>query len=343
MKRKKSKIKTKVKKPSGIWERDHLTHKVAMSNLIVKKMFAGQIMPHNTAFTFSDKKDDLKKMGKIAGKCEYIGREGIEFYPQELFLLKKAKSEPAPPDHGCVYVQNIQVTGSKYFIPEDIVELEKKFLFPLVKGKEIDKFRLNYSGIIVPFAYDKTSPKKPHEKNILEEKSPKLLQYFFNHQSVIKAQTDYSDKIRGSNSGEFYGLARVGPYSFADHYVAFRDNSKWCAVVISKNKTFWGENKRMLFQNHAVSICEDKFGNFISENEAHYVCAILNAPIVEKYILNSSDERTFKIRPPVKIPKFLPSNKFHKELSDFSKKAHKDSDMIEKILPKLDDLYLKIL
>ncbi len=333
----------KVKKPSKIWKSDHISYTDAMSNLTTKKMYAAQIMPHNTAFTFFENEGDIKKTKKIAGKCSYIGREGIEFYPQEIFLLKKSDSEPAPPDEGCVYVQNIQLSTSKYTIPEDTIELETKFLFPLVKGREISKFMLKSSDIVAPFPYEKTSSKKPCEKNILSEKSPKLLQYFLTHQSVIEAQTDFSDKIRGVNSGEFYGLARVGSYSFADYYVAFRDNTKWCAVVISKKSTFWNENKRMVFQNHAVSMCADEKGNFISEDEAHYICAILNAPIVEKYIINSSDERTFKIRPPVKIPKFEPANEDHKKLSDISKKTHKNTDILEETLSKLDELYLNIL
>ena len=59
--------------------------------------------------------------------------------------------------------------------------------------------------------------------------------------------------------------------------------------------------------------------------------------------MNSSDERTFKIRVPIKIPKFDSKSKIHLKLSELSKNAHKNSDEIEKILPQLDELYLKIL
>jgi methylase of polypeptide subunit release factors len=341
--KKKNIVKKSGKKSSDIWKQERVNYDSAMENIVSKKMHAGQIMPHNTAFTFFENLDDIEKIKKISGECSYVGREGIEFYPQEIFLLKKPELEPASPSKNCVYIQNFQSTTSKYIIPEDIVELEKTFLFPLVKGKNIVKFGLKPSDLVVPFPYKKSNIKKPCDKIILSKESPKLLQYFLNHQSNIKAQTNFSDKIRGPNSGEFYGLARVGKYSFADYYVAFRDNTKWGAAVISKSKTFWNENKRMLFQNHAVSICEDSQGNFISEDEAHYICSILNAPIVEKYIMNSSDERTFKIRVPIKIPKFDSKSKIHLKLSELSKNAHKNSDEIEKILPQLDELYLKIL
>ena len=146
----------------------------------------------------------------------------------------------------------------------------------------------------------------------------------YKREITIHSSKNFLDYEIPKDAFECYGLARVGPYSFAHHYVAFRDNTKWCAAVVSKIRTFWGEDKKVVFQNHAVSICEGLDGNFISEDEAHYICAILNAPIVEEYILNSSDLRSFKIRPPVKIPKYDETNIMHSELSELSKSAHRD-------------------
>lgn len=314
--------------------------KEAMGRLNEEKSVAGQIMPHNTAYTITHRISDLRALKKIAGEPDYIGREGIEFYPQELLLFKIAKNPPTKPKEGYVYVTNAQFKKSKYTIPEDTIELETKYLFPLVKGTEIQKFKYNYSGLIVPFPYEKADPKKPLSREKLSETN--LLNYYLKYEDIFKEQTDYSDKIRGLNAGEFYGLARVGPYSFAKYYVAFRDNTKWCAVVISPINTFWRRKKRFVFQNHAVSICEDINNHFITEDEAHYICAILNAPIVEKYILQSSDSRSFKIRPPVKIPKYNENDKIHKRLSLLSKRGHSSPNAIDKILKEINDLYIKM-
>lgn len=170
-----------------------------------------------------------------------------------------------------------------------------------------------------------------------------MLGHYVKFENMIRGQTEFSDKIRGPNAGEFYGLARVGPYSFANVHVAFRDNTKWCATVVTPVKTFWGEVKIRLFQNHAVSICEDQSLRHITEDEAHYIGAILNAPIIERYILSSSDERSFKVRPPIRIPRYDPNNKLHQHLSDISKQAHSDPSKVDGILSQLDALYVKIL
>ncbi len=193
----------------------------------------------------------------------------------------------------------MQVTKSKYKIEERTLLLETKYLFPLVKGPLIQPFGHAYDGLIVPFPYRPDNPHKPVPADELEKESPKLLHYYLEHRDIIEAQTKFSDKIRGPDAGEFYGLARTGLYSFQDVYVAFRDNTKWRACVVTKQDLPWGETKRFVFQNHAVSICECASGDFITLEEAHYICAILNAPIVRAFIMRSSDSRSFKIRPPI--------------------------------------------
>lgn len=319
----------------------HLPFNQAMQRLDEKDAVAGQIMPHNTAFTIAETIEELESFAMIAGEADYVGREGIEFYPQELLLFKTATNPPTQPKEGCVWVTNLQFKMSKYKIPEETIELETEFLYPLVKGVELGVFKHTYSGVVVPFPYDGSDPHRPLDQSKLA--GTKLLDYYVKYREILEAQTEYNEIIRGPDIGEFYGMARVGPYSFAEHYVAFRDNTKWCAVVISPIDTPWGGRKRFVFQNHAVSICEDKNGNFIKEDEAHYVCAILNSPIVMKYLLQSSDSRSFKIRPPVRVPKFDANNKIHRQLSDLSKRAHIEPNSVDGIIKQIEELYLNML
>jgi hypothetical protein len=104
----------------------------------------------------------------------------------------------------------------------------------------------------------------------------------------------------------------------------------------------WGERKRYVYQNHAVSICERAKSGFIGEEEAHYVCAILNAPVVEEFIYASSDERSFKIRPPVHVAPYELSRHEHRELARLSRLAHENPDQVEKLRRRIDELYLRI-
>lgn len=277
----------------------------------------------------------------IAGESQYIGREGIEFYPQEMMIFEESG---LPSTSTCTSLKNIQIKKAKYHIPQTVELLETKYLHPLIKGVDISPFHIELSGYIVPFPYDDRDTRLPIKLDELVHTAPKLAAFYQKHKDLILAQTSYNERIIGKE-GEFYKLARVGAYSFAKNYVVFRDNTKWGAAVISSIDTSWGGKKRPLFQNHAVSICEGSDGHFITFEEAHFICGIMNTPVAFHYILNSSDSRSFPISPRIFIPKYDKNNSIHREISKLSKIAHKkynDDKAISKILNQLNDLYLDI-
>ena len=93
-------------------------------------------------------------------------------------------------------------------------------------------------------------------------------------------------------------------------------------VFLKPEKQDIGETVPILL-DHACSISQDLNNNFITEDEAHYICAILNSEIVTSYIKGSSDTRSYKTDLPIKLNKYDKNNKFHRRLADLSKLAHK--------------------
>ncbi len=295
--------------------------------------FIGQVNPNNTIFTYADDIIELNSFKKIVGETEYIGREGIEFYPQEIFLLE-VDSEIKRTYNDKVFVKNFQSSKSLYKVPQQSILLETKYLRPLVKGTDIKRYHISTPRYIVPFPYGENN-RSPVPIKELSQESKHLVKYFNKHKDIILSQTNYNSKIIGNkHNKEFYALARVGEYSFGKHYVVFRDNTKWQAAVVSTIETPWGEKKRPQYQNHAVSICQDKTKRFITLDEAHYICAAFNAPLTAKYIHNSSDTRTFKIRPQINVPKYNKKKKSHRRLAVLSLLAHNsyaDEEQIKSI------------
>lgn len=308
-----------------------------------KKKYLATCNENKNFFTSIERKDDARAFIKLAGSTTYIGREGIEFYPQELMVFELSS---LPGTSECTCLRNIQNSKSKYKIPVTDILLETKYLHPMIKGKNVMPFHVEWNTYIVPFPYEAENPRVPIEMDRLSTLAPKLAEYYNKHKKLILAQTEYNEKIIGNRDADFYALARVGEYSYATNYVVFRDNTKWAAAVISEVNTQWGGVKRPLFQNHAVSICEDEEGNFITLDEAHYICGILNSNYVYEYMMNSSDSRSFPIRPRVKIPKYDESNKLHKAISDLSKMAHdkyQSETDVSKIKAQIDSIYMQIL
>lgn len=292
-------------------------------------------------FSYVESRQQLKNFMSIAGQSYYKGREGIEFYPQEMTIFVESG---LPSTRTCTSLTNIQVKKSKYHVPKTVELLETEFLHPLIKGVDISPFHVDISGYIVPFPYDERDMRLPIAFMELSRRAPKLASFYQKYKELILAQTQYNERIIGKK-GEFYSLARVGTYSFADCYVVFRDNTKWGAAVVETIDTKWGGMKRPQFQNHAVSICEDGEGNYINPDEAHFICGIMNTPVAFEYVQKSSDARSYPIRPRIYIPKYDKSNKIHQRISKLSREAHAVFDNIQeiqRIMEELNDLYLSV-
>ena len=89
-----------------------------------------------------------------------------------------------------------------------------------------------------------------------------------------------------------------------------------------------------IFEIELYSLIKDIFElKFFPQKElsvgTNFHVAILNAPIITDYIVNSSDARTFKINPDINIPLFDIQNPIHHKLSKLSIKAHKNYNNIE--------------
>ena len=119
---------------------------------------------------------------------DILGREGIEFYPQELQLFTFHKVGPRP---GTVWLRNFQAQRSKYKIPQQRLLLETKYLFPLVKGPELGRFKHNYSGLIVAFPYEESDPKRPISSEVLRKHLPLA----FKTLPEISGNNRYANKV----------------------------------------------------------------------------------------------------------------------------------------------------
>lgn len=307
----------------------------------VEKGIAAACHETKNFFSYVNSRKQLNEFMSVAGESQYIGREGIEFYPQEMMIFQESGLPSTPT---CTSLKNIQIKKAKYHVPQSVELLETKYLHPLIKGVDIYPFHVEMAGFIVPFPYDKRDTRLPIKMDELVRMAPRLAAFYQKHKDLILSQTTYNERIIGKE-GEFYKLARVGEYSFAKNYVVFRDNTKWGAAVISNINTSWGGKKRPLFQNHAVSICEDSEGNFITLDEAHFICGIMNTPVAFQYVINSSDSRSFPIRPRIYIPKYDKNDAVHKKIAQLSKKAHKKYNneiVIKEITKQLNELYLEL-
>ena len=112
------------------------------------------------------------------------------------------------------------------------------------------------------------------------------------------------------------------------------------ASVISYFKTPFGYKNIIPIKTVALIAVDN-------EDEAHFICAILNSKIVRNFIKSySSAGRGFgtpSVMKHVGIPKFDSKNKLHQDISESSKRLHnlKSKDQVDEIEERENDELIK--
>lgn len=240
--------------------------------------------------------------------------------------------------------RNRQLKTSRYKvedIPQDGWDFDTRYIYPIVEGPCVKPFEYdtgnNYH--IIPYEEDNTQMPVPMAK--LYEQCPSLATYFANHKLLLDQQSEKSKTMHRGN--EFYALSKIGPYTFAPYMVAARDNSTFCASVIHPTLTPWGERKQSVCVKHTIIISQDSDGNFISEDEAHYINGILNSSIVRAYIHSTFKTNGFSLKKShLFLPKYDAGNPTHAKLSELSKRATAHAEEREHLMDELTEEYLKL-
>lgn len=205
-------------------------------------------------------------------------------------------------------------------VPEGGWDFPVDLLYPMVEGPSVTPFAFdcknNYH--LIPYSSDNTST--PITLDELAAKNEEVAVYFCQHKDLLDKQSDKSKVMHRGD--EFYALSKIGPYTFAPHIVAARDNSNFCSSVITPVLTPWGEYKQAICVKHTIIISQDIAGNFIGENESHYINAILNSTIVHEYIHSTFKTNGFSLKKSnLFIPKYESANRLHHRLAVVSKFA----------------------
>lgn len=304
----------------------------------LKKSTALQLSKNKTSFTFIN--DNSKyNFSDIVGENFYKARSGAEFTPGEIYFLKNAAESKKQNTH---IFRNATLKTAKYkVIPNNKLELETEYIYPLVKGPSIKPFSFSQDEHFTIFPY------KWGVKNSISfvemSKNRRMAEYLIDYKNLIEQQSKRSLDLSIGN--EFYSLSKIGEYTFVDCLVAFRDNTKMSACVITPIETPWGEKKMPICAKHAPFISMTKMKRKITLDEAHYICGILNTNVVKEYISQSNDSRSFSIDLSIKLPEYDELNKDLKQISELSKKADKnakkDKDFTQ-ILDEIEKLYIKV-
>lgn len=289
----------------------------AKEYLDIKEVSARQLSENSTQFTYVSTRFDFSA---IIGDTFYNYRTGVESTPFEVFKMVGVGCSNQPNHYR---FKNKILKASKYKVDNTPVngwDFPVELLYPMVEGPAITPYSVNWDNNfhIIPYNQDNTSLPIPLDK--LLESNEELATYFCKHKELLEQQSDKSKNMHRGK--EFYALSKIGPYTFAPFIVAARDNSNFCSSVIRPVHTPWGELKQAICVKHTIIISQDIKRNFISEDESHYINAILNSTIVRSYIHATFKTNGFSLKKSnLCMPKFDSSNRLHSRLAILSRIA----------------------
>ncbi|MBM4305782.1 MAG: hypothetical protein FJ123_03500 [Deltaproteobacteria bacterium] len=254
----------------------------------------------------------LKVSKKLKGENPYKAYRGASTEPYGVFWLRIKEVRP----DGLLVVENMVERGKRE-IPSTSSAIEKDLVYPAVSGGDIIPFGIK-GNIYVLISQD---PKKrlPYPESWMTTNVPLTYAYLRPFKDILLSRG--SKVVRElAQDTEFYAMYGIGEYTFAKYRVVWkRMASKMVAVVLSRLRTPFGLKT-------AISTDTTSFFAVAEEEEAHYLCGILNTKIVDEYIRSfSSAGRGFgapSVMNNLAIPKFKSDNRIHRKIAGLSQKAH---------------------
>lgn len=271
--------------------------------------------------------NEINSLKLLYGKNHYKARQGVELTPREVYIFEKNIDDK---------YSNIISKGAKIkSLHKEHIHLESEMMRTLMQSYNVGHFSINrakeFQYGLIP--YD--SEQNLYSQQEMALNYPQAYAYLLDQRKFIEQQSARSRAM--ARGKEFYTLSKLGSYSTFDYAVVFRDNSNMMASFVDNTGPL-----KLFPVKHAPFFSRDISGQPISKEEALYLSAILNTPIVNKYFKVTYSGRSYSINFDINIPKYkdLP---LQKELADLSlqivAKKKKYSDLIDQI----QNVYLKLL
>ena len=253
-----------------------------------------------------------KELAKIEGVNAYKAYRGVGAEPYGVFWL----SIEAVRSDGLLIVSNLPEKGkTKISKIEEVIEPD--LVYPALRGGDIQR----WSAITQIFVLLTQDPKtrEPIPEAVMKQRWPRTSGYLVRFQRAFEAQASKAVKSLAARTA-FYAVLGVGEYTLANYKVVWqRLASDIIAAVVSQAKTPFGYKS-------VISTGTTSFFATNNEDEAHFLCAIINSRPVREFIRSySSAGRGFgapSVMNHVGIPKFDPHNEVHQNLAQLSKALH---------------------
>ena len=281
----------------------------------------------------------LAAVKKVLGKSDYTAHEGVNTGGANGVYWVRILETRAD---GLVVVENI-TERAKRVVPQVTAVLEPDLLYPLLRGRDVARWRAEPAAHILMVQDPQTRRGIPEED--LKARYPKTWEYLNRFEPILRERAAFKryftrrDKTGTVvDTGPFYSMFDVGDYTFAPWKVVWREVSHTLDTAVAVPS-----NDRPEIADHTLITVECSSGS-----EAFYVSGVLNsAPsrmAVQAYIVLHPDPHILEH---IRIPKYDPADPVHRALAAASQEAHAaaaqgNTDRLAAIEAQVDSLAAKL-
>jgi len=268
----------------------------------------------NTSAWLSGRKTAIEAVRHICSPSEVTPRKGITASINGIFWVECLHKRP----DGRVVIRNY-THGAHRHVRQLTTDIEPDLLYPLLRGRDVRRWTAEPSlQIIVTHRPDAGLSAIPERE--MQGSYPRTYSYLRQFEEELKKSgifKRYFTRRQGGRTietGPFYSMFNVGPYTFTDYKVVFREISTTlqCAVV-------GPSRKRVVIPDHKLVLIPAS-----SADEAYYLCGLLNSTILGFIAISYTVPTQFSthIGQYVSLPPWEPAKTACVEISALARQLH---------------------
>jgi methylase of polypeptide subunit release factors len=268
----------------------------------------------------------VRALRKMSGQSDYEAHEGVNTGGANgiywLTIIQERKDET-------VLVQNL-TDGAKRKVEQITAALEEDFVFPLVRGRDIQRWHAHPSAHIL--MVQDVNARRGIEEATLQASYPKTWAYLKHFERDLRNRAAFkrffTRKQKGQviETGPFYSMFDVGEYTLAPWKVVWKYIAAefTCSVLAPPH----GSDGKICIPDHRLIAVECQ-----GPGEAFYVAGVLNSVscrlFTRAYMIET--QLSTHVLENIKVPRFSASDKAHKRISELSLNAHKKREKNEPV------------
>ena len=213
--------------------------------------------------------------------------------------------------------------------------IEPDLLWPLARGKDVQRFSTANSGLYCIVPHDPNDPRRILTVSELMEMSPRLFDYLESHEDFLLKRSAYNLRLTKDSPWGIQGTSwrhlRRSSHIVVGRYMS--PNKRPQVSVLSPVPDPLLGLTTTKYPNNKVN-----FVSCASQTAADYLCAAANSRLSQDYISRVASSTTIgpSIMNDLGIPIFDPSVELHIRLANLGQEARLEPDNSDEVLEEID-------